>query len=70
MRVDRREAARRLTSEGFPISAATLAKLAVTGGGCPYRIWNGRATYDVGELRSWAESKLGAPVRSTAERTK
>jgi len=64
----RAKAAGFLTDHGFPIAAATLAKKAVTGGGPPYRIWNGRATYDVEQLLAWANNSLGPTIANTSQR--
>lgn len=66
--VNRREAAQFLTDRGFPIAAATLAKKAVTGGGPPYQLWNGRATYDVEHLLAWAYDSLGPAIANTSQR--
>lgn len=66
--VARIEAARLLTEAGFPISPATLAKKAVTGGGPPYRVWNRRAMYDVNRLMNWAKEQLGPEILNTAQR--
>jgi len=66
--VNRREAAQFLTDRGFPIAAATLAKKAVTGGGPPYRLWNGRATYDVEHLLAWANDSLSPAFTNTSQR--
>ncbi len=65
----RAEAARFLTENGYAISPATMAKQAVAGTGCPYRIWNGRAIYDTHDLLQWAQARLGPLLHSTAERT-
>ena len=66
--ISRLDAARLLTDAGFPISAATLAKKAVTGGGPPYRIWNRRAMYEAERLMSWATDRLGPELLNTAQR--
>lgn len=66
--VSRVEAARLLTEAGFPISPATLAKKAVTGGGPPYRVWNRRAMYEAPRLMAWANDQLGPELLNTAQR--
>jgi hypothetical protein len=66
--ITRQAAAVFLSEQGYPISAATLAKHAVHGGGCPYRVWNNRAVYDTTDLLAWAESRVGPKLHSTAER--
>ncbi len=66
--ISRIDAARLLTDAGFPISPATLAKKAVTGGGPPYRIWNRRAVYETDCLINWANKQLGPELANTAQR--
>ena len=68
--LDRQQAAKFLSEQGFRISAATLAKKAVQGNGCPYVIWNGRATYDSADLMEWALSCIPHKIRSTADRSR
>lgn len=55
--VSRCEAAAYLNSLGYPIATATLAKMAVTGGGPPYTKFGRRALYDRDVCKAWAESK-------------
>lgn len=63
----RREAAEFL-KEGWRFgSAATLAKLAVVGGGPEFRKANKIVLYEQGALESWANAKVGPPIRSTSE---
>jgi hypothetical protein len=69
-RLSRSAAAHFLSENGLPIAATTLAKKAVNGSGPPYRIWNGKATYEADELLSWAEAQLGPKLTSTAQREK
>lgn len=53
---------------GIDIAVSTLNNLASTGGG-PIMQYHGRIPlYRVEDLDEWAESRLSAPVRSTAER--
>lgn len=64
----RREASQRLRELGYPFSAiATLAKLAVVGGGPVMRYANKIPLYAEEELLAWAEAKLSAPKRSTSD---
>jgi hypothetical protein len=67
-RLNRQDAAQYLTDAGLPIAATTLAKKAVQGNGPRFRIWNGRALYELSDLIEWAEAQLGPKFRSTAER--
>jgi hypothetical protein len=64
----RPEAANFLSQRGLRIAATTLAKKAVTGGGPPYRIWNGRAIYGIDGLEAWANEARGTLVSHTAQR--
>jgi hypothetical protein len=63
----RRANAQALTDAGFPTAAATLATLATRGGGPPFRKYGRYPIYRWGDSLAWAESRLGPPVRSTAE---
>ena len=68
-RLRRRDAADYLLNRhGLPVAVATLAKLAVTGGG-PRFLKPGARTvlYDQDELDRWATEKLGKPRASTSE---
>jgi hypothetical protein len=67
-RLTRSAAAQFLSENGLPIAPTTLAKKAVEGSGPPYQVWNGQATYDDQELLTWASSRLGPKLRSTADR--
>ncbi|HEY8136191.1 MAG TPA: hypothetical protein VIF61_00025 [Methylocystis sp.] len=55
------------TKFGFG-SEKTLAKLAVVGGGPPFRKAGPAVLYDPKDLDAWALAKIGAPRRSTSER--
>ncbi|GFZ86667.1 hypothetical protein GCM10011497_14920 [Elstera cyanobacteriorum] len=55
---------------GLQVAPATLAKLAVTGDGPPYHLWQNRAVYDRSDLCQWAIGKLGPKLNSTADRKK
>jgi hypothetical protein len=53
----RREAAEHLRSLGYPVAAATLAKLAVVGGGPPYVSFGRRPLYSPAGLETWAQGR-------------
>jgi hypothetical protein len=63
----RRDAAAALKVAGYPVAPATLATRATRGGGPRYRKFGARPLYRWGDLLDWANSRLGPPVRSTAE---
>lgn len=52
---------------GIPCSPKTLAKLAVIGGGPIYRLVGRYPVYAEGDLDSWVQSKLSAPMTSTQQ---
>lgn len=64
----RRTAAARYVREiwGLPCSSKWLAKLAVVGGGPIYRKAGRFPLYSPKDLDQWAESRIGAPRRSTS----
>lgn len=51
---------------GQPCSPKWLAKLAVTGGGPIYRKAGRFPLYATEDLDTWAQSRLGAPRKSTS----
>ena len=54
---------------GIDIAASTLAKMATNGGG-PAMQYSGRIPlYPITVLDSWAEERLGEPVRSTSAKS-
>jgi hypothetical protein len=64
----RRQAAEYLRTEcGIPCTEKTLAKLACVGGGPIYRICGRVPLYAPADLDAYAQVKISAPVRSTAE---
>jgi hypothetical protein len=63
----RRATAEALTEAGFPVAAKTLATKASRGGGPPYRVFGRTVLYRWGDVLAWAEARLSAPRRSTAE---
>jgi hypothetical protein len=65
--MDRAQAAKFLTSFGYRIARATLAKYAVTDEGPPFSKFGRRPLYLACELLSWADSRLGPVVRSPSE---
>lgn len=65
MRID---AARHVRNKwGLPCSPRWLAKLAVVGGGPLYRKAGKTPLYAPADLDSWAQSRIGAPRRSTSD---
>jgi hypothetical protein len=52
---------------GIPLSANTLAKLAVTGGGPPFRKVGRFPVYEAADIVSWMESRIGPKQRSTSD---
>jgi hypothetical protein len=63
----RRDAAEYVRNEwGLPCSEKWLAKLAVTGGGPVYSKAGRFPIYTIEDLDSWAQSRIGAPRRSTS----
>jgi hypothetical protein len=63
----RAEAARYISARWFPYSAKTLAKVAVIGGGPPFRKAGRLPLYDRADCDAWAENKIGPRVHSTSE---
>jgi hypothetical protein len=51
----------------YPCSPLTLAKLAVIGGGPPFRKAGRYPLYDPPHLDDWVRSKLSRVVKSTSE---
>ncbi len=65
--LSRDETARELTARGFKTASATLATLAVRGGGPEFQFYGRYVRYRWGTSLDWAESRLTKPVRSTSE---
>jgi hypothetical protein len=65
----RRKGAAKYIEEKYnqSVSASKLAKLAVYGGGPPYRNINGDTIYEESDLDLWAEDRMGPKIRSTSE---
>jgi hypothetical protein len=63
----RSEAAQYITDHFFRCSPKTLAKLAVVGGGPPFRKAGRVPQYGEASTGAWAESKIGPLVHSTTE---
>jgi hypothetical protein len=53
---------------GLEQAPSTLAKLAVTGGGPPFRLLNRIPLYTPADLDEWVASRLGPLVCSTSSR--
>jgi hypothetical protein len=53
---------------GIPLSQKTLSKLAVVGGGPLFRKAGRFPLYEVADLNSWANGRLGPKQRSTSDR--
>jgi hypothetical protein len=56
-----------LTEAGYPTSPATLATMAVRGGGAVHRCYGRIPLYRWGDALAWAESRMSAPRRTTSE---
>jgi hypothetical protein len=65
--LSRKEAADRLTKQGFKTSKSTLAKLACLGGGPDYHKFGIRALYTADDLDAWATRKLSPAYTSTSD---
>jgi hypothetical protein len=63
----RDDTAEALTARGLPTSPNTLRTKASRGDGPPYRKWGRITLYRWGDALEWAENRLSAPRRSTAE---
>lgn len=63
----RAEAARYLQERYGAYTVDTLAKLACTGGGPPFRKVGPYPLYTAAELDAWMEGRMSKPVASTAE---
>jgi len=63
----RSEAAKYLNDKGLPYGPKTMAKLAVVGGGPPFRKAGRIPLYDPIDLDAWVCSKLSPLVKSTSE---
>jgi hypothetical protein len=65
----RRKAASQYLEDKYGIhrAPATLAKLAVIGGGPPFRRDGRIPLYSTDDLDKWATSRLSAPMRSTSD---
>jgi hypothetical protein len=64
----RRKAAAEFLEQKYGFGAnATLAKLAVVGGGPPFSKAGRIPLYEEKDLDDWAQSRISAPVRSTSE---
>jgi hypothetical protein len=63
----RKQVAEALTAMGYPVAPASLATMACRGGGPPYQTFGRVVIYRWGSALEWAEARMTAPRRSTAE---
>jgi len=63
----RKATAKALTEAGYPVSEKTLATKAMRGGGPIYQVFGRTVLYRWCDALGWAEGRLSAPRRSTAE---
>jgi hypothetical protein len=63
----RKGAAEFLTSQGYPVTEATLATKATRGGGPPFVKFGVKPLYDDDECLDWARSRLSKSVTNTSE---
>jgi hypothetical protein len=61
----RKQARIYLHEKGIPIGANSLAQLATTGEGPPFRYFGRYAMYLEHDLDAWAEARLSTPVRQS-----
>ena len=66
-RLDRKEAAKFLTDQGYKTAPATLAKLACIGGGPIFKSFGRRPLYSETDLLNWAQARTTGPRRSTSD---
>lgn len=65
----RKELAAALASVGFRVAEATLATMAVRGGGPPFRRFGRKPLYRLGDALEWAEGRTSRPIRTSSELT-
>lgn len=65
--LSRKQASAHLAERGLPVAAATLAKLAVVGGGPEFHKFGRFPRYTPEALDAWAATKLSGPRRSTSD---
>jgi len=68
--LSRQQASEHLLEQGLPAAVATLAKLAVVGGGPEFQKFGRFPRYTVDALDAWAASKLSPARRSTSHKGK
>ena len=66
--LSRNEAADFLTSRGYPVAPATLAKLASIGGGPVFESFGRKPLYRPADLLMWVRAKSSGPRRSTSDK--
>lgn len=66
--MNRREASAYIRQRwGLRCAPSTLAKMAITGEGPPFRKAGKWPIYERGDLDKWAQKRMSPPARSTAE---
>jgi hypothetical protein len=65
-RLTRREASELLTAQGFRIAEATLAKLAVIGGGPQFVKFGRKPLYSTSDLLAWVRSRTSQMKHHTS----
>jgi hypothetical protein len=63
----RKATAEALSKAGYPTSAATLATMAVRGGGPIHRCYGRIPLYRWGDALAWAEGRMSPPRSTTSE---
>lgn len=66
-RLTRREASELLTAQGFRIAEATLAKMAVLGGGPPFIKFGRKPLYSTTDLAAWVAARTSQPRHHTSQ---
>jgi len=64
----RKKVAEALTEAGFPVSPTTLQTKVTRGGGPIFRLFGRVPLYRWGDALDWAQSRLSAPMTSSAAR--
>ena len=63
----RQQASAALKEAGYPVETSSLEAMVVRGGGPPFRKFGRIPLYTWGETLAWAEGRLTAPRRTSAE---
>lgn len=64
--VDRASVSAFLRDQGLPVSKKTLDRMAVNGGGPPFRYFGRKPLYRLSEALAWAESRMTSSVANTS----